>query len=190
MDGVNNLPLFPAACVPARWCLPLPQRWGFQPHCPLRAVRGGALPRYLGVRTLFDGSGPRDVETAGRAPASGARTFLRGVVVDLLNPQVAIFFLAFLPQFIDQRTPGKFATLASPGAISILFSLVWEATLAVGSARLAGCLTSNVSEARRLSRCAGTLFFGLGLRLAWEMSENPRHLPGLRRGGLPRLPHG
>jgi threonine/homoserine/homoserine lactone efflux protein len=129
---------------------------------------GALYLMYLGVKTFFDRRGALEVKTTLQAPASGGRIFLQGVVVDLLNPKVALFFLAFLPQFIDQRAPGKFATFVSLGLILILFSLVWEGILAVTSAKLAGYLTSDGSLARRLNRFAGALFFGLGVRLALE----------------------
>jgi len=130
---------------------------------------GALYLMYLGVKTFFDRGGPLDSDLKlSAAPASGRRIFLQGVVVDLLNPKVALFFLAFLPQFIDQRAPGKFGTFISLGVILILFSLVWEGLVAVGSAKLAGYLTGNSSLARRMNRLAGTLFFGLGLRLGLE----------------------
>ena len=129
---------------------------------------GALYLMYLGVRTFFERSGPPDLETRQQAPASGSKIFLQGVVVDLLNPKVALFFLAFLPQFIDQRAPGKFATFVSLGVILILFSLVWEGMLAFGSAKLAGYLAGNSQLAKRMNRLAGTLFFGLGLRLGLE----------------------
>jgi threonine/homoserine/homoserine lactone efflux protein len=129
---------------------------------------GALYLMYLGVKTFFDTSGPLDLDTKPRAPASGGKIFLQGVVVDLLNPKVALFFLAFLPQFIDQRAPGKFGTFVSLGVILIMFSLVWEGIVAIASAELAGYLTSNSSLSKRLNRVAGTLFFGLGLKLGLE----------------------
>jgi threonine/homoserine/homoserine lactone efflux protein len=129
---------------------------------------GALYLMYLGVKTFLDGSAVLDLDAAPPAPASGGRIFLQGIVVDLLNPKVALFFLAFLPQFIDQRAPGKFATFVTLGVILIMFSLVWEGFVAIGSARLAGYLTRNSSVAKRMNRIAGTLFFGLGLRLGLE----------------------
>jgi threonine/homoserine/homoserine lactone efflux protein len=129
---------------------------------------GALYLMYLGMKTFFEKSGPLDLAAEPRAPASGRTIFLQGVVVDLLNPKVALFFLAFLPQFIDQRAPGKFATFVSLGVILILISLVWEALLAFGSAKLAGYLASNSLLAKRMNRLAGTLFIGLGLRLGLE----------------------
>jgi len=129
---------------------------------------GALYLMYLGVRTFFERSGPLALDAKAQAPASGSKIFLQGVVVDLLNPKVALFFLAFLPQFIDQRAPGKFATFVSLGVILILFSLVWEGILAFGSAKLAEYLAGNSALAKRMNRLAGTLFFGLGLRLGLE----------------------
>jgi len=124
---------------------------------------------YLGARTFFEGGGGLlEADRRLQVPASGGKIFLQGIVVDLLNPKVALFFLAFLPQFIDQRAPGKFATFVSLGVILILFSLVWEGFLAIGSAKLAGYLTGKNLLARRMNRVAGTLFFGLGLRLGMD----------------------
>ena len=129
---------------------------------------GALYLMYMGARTFFDRGGPLEVGKPMQAPASGGRIFLQGVVVDLLNPKVALFFLAFLPQFIDQRAPGKFATFVSLGVILIMFSLVWEGIVAIGSAKLAGYLAGNASVSRRLNRLAGTLIFGLGLKLGLE----------------------
>jgi threonine/homoserine/homoserine lactone efflux protein len=129
---------------------------------------GALYLMYLGVRTFLERSGPLDSAARPQSPASGSKIFLQGVVVDLLNPKVALFFLAFLPQFIDQRIPGKFAAFVSLGVILILFSLVWEGMLVFGSAKLAGYLAGNSALAKRMNRLAGTLFFGLGLRLGLE----------------------
>lgn len=123
---------------------------------------------YLGFKTFFDPGPATEAGLPSQAPASGRRIFLQGVLVDLLNPKVALFFLAFLPQFIDQRAPGKLATFISLGVILIMFSLVWEGMVALGSARLARYLAENQAVSRRLNRCAGTVFFGLGVRLGLQ----------------------
>jgi len=119
---------------------------------------------YLGVKTFFDKSGPLSTETEPVA-ASGCRIFFQGVLVDLLNPKVALFFLAFLPQFIDHRAPNKFATFLLLGVILVLFSLVWEGILVLGSSRLSGYFTRNEHSGRRVNRVAGSIFFGLGVRM-------------------------
>ena len=129
---------------------------------------GALYLMYLGARTFFDSGGPSGSERGQQAPVSDGKIFLQGIVVDLLNPKVALFFLAFLPQFIDPRAPGKFATFVSLGVILILLSLVWEGFLAISSAKLAGYLAGNSLLARRMNRVAGTLFFGLGLRLGLD----------------------
>lgn len=126
---------------------------------------GAVYLLYLGVKTFFDRSGPLKSEKESLLPASDQKIFFQGVLVDLLNPKVALFFLAFLPQFIDHRATNKFATFMTLGVILVLVSLAWEALLVLGSARLAGFLTRHESVARRMNRVAGSLFFGLGVRL-------------------------
>lgn len=120
---------------------------------------------YLGVKTFFDKESPLNTEKQDVVPASGRRIFFQGVLVDLLNPKVALFFLAFLPQFIDHRAPNKFVTFVLLGVILVIFSLVWEGILVLGSAKLAGYFTRNENSGKRVNRVAGSLFFGLGVRM-------------------------
>ncbi|GFO67622.1 lysine transporter LysE [Geomonas limicola] len=120
---------------------------------------------YLGVKTFFDKSGPLSTENEPAAPASGCRIFFQGILVDLLNPKVALFFLAFLPQFIDHKAPNKFLTFLLLGVILVLFSLVWEGILVLGSSRLSGYFTRNENSGRRVNRVAGSIFLGLGVRM-------------------------
>lgn len=120
---------------------------------------------YLGVKTFFDKSSPLPTENEPAAPVSGYRIFFQGVLVDVLNPKVALFFLAFLPQFIDHRAPNKFATFLLLGAILVLFSLVWEGILVLGSSRLSGYFTRNENSGRRVNRVAGSIFVSLGVRM-------------------------
>ncbi|GFO58857.1 lysine transporter LysE [Geomonas silvestris] len=120
---------------------------------------------YLGVKTFFDKSGPLPTDNEPAAPVSGCRIFFQGILVDVLNPKVALFFLAFLPQFIDHRAPNKFATFLLLGAILVLFSLVWEGILVLGSSRLSGYFTRNENSGRRVNRVAGSIFVSLGVRM-------------------------
>jgi RhtB (resistance to homoserine/threonine) family protein len=129
---------------------------------------GALYLMYLGVKTFLDRSAPLETTRQAVEPASSGRIFFQGVLVDLLNPKVALFFLAFLPQFIDPHVPGKFGTFVALGIIVILISLVWEALLVICSAKLAQYLTRNTSLAKRMNRVAGSLFFGFGVQLGLE----------------------
>src|SRR5204862_4419988 len=63
---------------------------------------GAAYLVYVGIRKFFERD---DAETVPRPPRSGRRVFTQGAVVNVLNPKTALFFLAFLPQFVDRDRP-------------------------------------------------------------------------------------
>jgi RhtB (resistance to homoserine/threonine) family protein len=132
---------------------------------------GAAYLLWMGVRLLR-------AATPGWAPAEAApaepdlgRVFRRGFLTNVLNPKVALFFLAFLPQFIAPDASHK--TLAFL-ALGVLFSFN-ALPVTLGYAWLAAWAANRVSLVRRamhwLDRAAGVLFVGFGLKLA--MTDNP-----------------
>ena len=113
---------------------------------------------YLGIRKLRERPSSIDVPSAGRT-----RMYVDGLVVQVLNPKIAVFFLAFLPQFVDA---GSGST-----ALQILLLGVWFTVLAILSdglyvllaGGLSGWLRRSVSAPRRLARASGAIYIGLGL---------------------------
>lgn len=126
---------------------------------------GAAYLVYLGVRMLMPGS---EDERAGdtEAPRDNWSTFRQGMATNLLNPKVALFFLAFMPQFIDATSPAKITAFLFLGATFITTGTVWCLVLAVAAARMRELLLQRSTVARSLSRASGGLFILLGLRLA------------------------
>ncbi|HJZ47258.1 MAG TPA: LysE family translocator [Roseiflexaceae bacterium] len=116
---------------------------------------GAAYLIYLGIRTLLSGD---DNLPAGVAQPSGMRrTFLQGIMTEVLNPKTALFFLAFIPQFIDSRgwIVGQFVLL---GCISVLLNTSVDFVVAA----LAGPIGQRLQESIRLRR-GQRLFSGCGL---------------------------
>jgi threonine/homoserine/homoserine lactone efflux protein len=119
---------------------------------------GAAYLVYLGIRTLMS----RDDRIGGRAAEPTlARTYRQGIVVNVLNPKTALFFLAFLPQFVDPDGSTR-AQLAMLGAIFVVIAftsdLVWA--LVAGTA---GTLLRRSRTFLRVQRyVSGTIFVGLG----------------------------
>jgi threonine/homoserine/homoserine lactone efflux protein len=126
---------------------------------------GAAYLIYIGVRALASRSlVPTNVEASGAVAARIA--FRRGIVTNLLNPKVALFFLAFLPQFIDPASERKVEAFLLLGATFITTGLTWCLVLAVAAARCREFLLRRPSVGGLLSRVVGATFIALGLRLA------------------------
>jgi threonine/homoserine/homoserine lactone efflux protein len=140
------------------------------------AVRlaGACYLLWLGVSSLwpFRGRPATPATAAGPAGAAGPapgkagwrRAYLNGLLSNLLNPKIGVFFIAFLPGFIPAGAPGPLFPLAL-GLWFIAETGIWLATLAWMAARGAGWLRRSTVQ-RWLERITGVALIGFGLRLA------------------------
>ena len=120
---------------------------------------------YLGVKSFFAQSDwELDLD---QKTLSNWAIFRQGVLVDVLNPKTAIFFLAFLPQFVP-TTQAKVTTFIFLGTSFIVMAFVWDFILIISSTSLTEYLRENVSFSKRLNQLTGLIFVGLGLKLATE----------------------
>jgi threonine/homoserine/homoserine lactone efflux protein len=120
---------------------------------------------YLGIRILVQSESTFSVPT--RAQSASTRTaFMQGMVTNVLNPKVALFFLAFLPQFIVSTTATKIPAFLLLGFTFVATGTIWCLILAW----FAGGISRRLREHQRfgvwLNRALGGLFVALGLRLA------------------------
>jgi threonine/homoserine/homoserine lactone efflux protein len=116
---------------------------------------GAAYLVYLGIRRLLT----RDPPPGTSAPAQPlAKLFRQGVIVNVLNPKTAVFFLAFLPQFVDPDGT-VWSQVVVFGIAFVLLGLVTDSAYALA----AGSLGAWMRRSRRAFRYAsGTVFVGLG----------------------------
>jgi threonine/homoserine/homoserine lactone efflux protein len=120
---------------------------------------GAAYLVFLGLRQGF--SRPSQAATA--APAvSRLRVFTDGVLVDLLNPKTALFFLAFLPQFVDPGRGSASTQMLALGLCFVLLAVVTDLSYALLASALRHRLTRSPSNSRRLSRTTAGVYLGLG----------------------------
>ena len=99
-------------------------------------------------------------------PMPYARIFGQGFLTNVLNPKVAIFFLAFVPQFIDAGAPGKALAFVILGCIFNLNGMLWSISLALFTAQASARIKVNPAVSLWLNRCTGGLFVWLGIKLA------------------------
>ena len=130
------------------------------------AVRyaGAAYLVYLGLRTLLtkEKVGPA-LETPG---GSLVRVFYQGVVVNLLNPKTALFFFAFLPQFVDASRGAVPAQIVSLGLILVLLGTLSDFAYALAAGGIGGWLRGNPKFLRAQRYFAGSVYLGLGATTA------------------------
>jgi threonine/homoserine/homoserine lactone efflux protein len=121
---------------------------------------GAAYLVYLGVRRLLERTSP-DVEYE---PEPLRRAFARGAVVNVLNPKTALFFLAFLPQFVDPARGDVWFQALVLGLVFVALGLVSDSLYAVAAGSLGSVLRRRPSILRYGS---GTVFVGLGALTAF-----------------------
>jgi len=126
---------------------------------------------YLGIRTWLERSSPLDPEQARLPAASHWTIFRQGLLSDVLNPKMAVFFLAFLPQFIVPDNPARGVAFVLLGSVIVAFFVVWATILVLGSSALTSYLRRNRRISGYLNRTTGMVFVGLGVRLALERAR-------------------
>lgn len=131
-------------------------------------ITGGAYLIYLGVQAIrhrgedhAEPGGPTD-EFPGRV------AYLRGLLTNLVNPKMVTFTIAFLPQFVDPRLGQVWLQFAILGAVFITLEFVVDGAVGVLAGRIGRWLSRRQQARRRLDVATGSVFIGLGVRLAAE----------------------
>lgn len=136
---------------------------------------GAAYLMWMGLKLLLSKGGGSTVVPRGMSaevvPVDLWRVFRQGFLTNVLNPKVALFFLAFVPQFIAPVTEDKVTAFLLLGLLFNVNSL----PINFGYAWLAGWASRRVGTVQRavywMDRAAGLMFIGFGLKLA--LSDNP-----------------
>ncbi len=97
-----------------------------------------------------------------------AQAFRQGILVDVLNPKVAIFFMAFLPQFVRADHGNPALQLFGLGVLVILVAIPVETFFVIAASRTTGFFRQNPKTSIWLERMLGTILISLGLRLAFS----------------------
>ena len=134
-------------------------------------VVGALYLFYLGVRLLTGNdhdAANSDARVRRGRSTTGASAFVRAMVTGILNPKVAIFFVAFLPQFVDREAGSVFVQFLLLGAIFTVIAVTIDSLVALAAGSIGSFLARNPTVARWRERLTGAAFIALGVRLAFE----------------------
>ena len=129
---------------------------------------GAAYLIYLGVKMFKDRSQLFETQQNGFESEDLLKIYRQGVITNVLNPKVALFFLSFLPQFIrPEQTHGPLPFLIL-GATFLTTGTLWCLFLAYAASVMTTTLRNNSQIGQLLQKFSGVVFVGLGLQLAFR----------------------
>ncbi len=121
---------------------------------------------YLGIKAILERTG---ASLMGNAPSITSRAaFRQAVIAELLNPKSALFFLAFLPQFVQPQNGSVMLQLAILGILFVLMGALSTMVFALGAGQIGNFLRSNPAVLRWQGKVVGTIYCALGVRLALQ----------------------
>ncbi|ASS74019.1 lysine transporter LysE [Tumebacillus algifaecis] len=127
---------------------------------------GAAYLLYLGIRALLEK--PADPTLPKVAQVSPLRTFGQAIVTEVLNPKTALFYLAFLPQFVHPERGASIAQFVVLGLLFVVMGTIYTTLIAL-SMRPLGRLVKRVAWIGRWSgKIVGAVYIGLGLKVALQ----------------------
>jgi threonine/homoserine/homoserine lactone efflux protein len=122
---------------------------------------GAAYLLHLGVQQLRPRHERVDTPAHRTSPVSRLRVFRDGVLVDLLNPKTALFFVAFLPQFVDPGRGPATVQVVVLGLTFVILAALCDGTYALAACRLAARLRGARRARRRIDRISAGVYVGL-----------------------------
>ena len=128
-------------------------------------LAGAAYLVYLGLRMLLSRRVP--IETPGSAPPMSATSLvLQGMLSNVTNPKIVLFFFAFLPQFVDPASVHPTRDLVFLGVLYAVLALPVKSAVALAAGSFSEQVLRKPAALVWMNRVCGALLVGLGLRLA------------------------
>lgn len=126
---------------------------------------GAAYLLYLGYQALRSAGSGASLALQAAPRTSAWKAYRQGVLVDLLNPKAAIFFMAFLPQFVRPEHGAVPLQLLVLGVLVVVVAIIVESALVLLAARATQTLRNNPAVSQWLDRALGSVLIALGIRL-------------------------
>lgn len=127
---------------------------------------GVAYLCYLGIRAILEK--PRSADIPDVAETTAIRAYREAVLTEILNPKTALFFLSFLPQFVDPAKGAVWLQLVVLGGIFVVMSGAFTTLLAFGAGSIARWLQDRPAVARLQGKIVGGIYLALGARLTLQ----------------------
>ena len=129
-----------------------------------QAVRwiGAAYLIYLGIR-MFRSASDADSELTEKPVGN---PFLQGIVTEALNPKTALFFLSFIPQFIDPKSGSSFVQFLLLGTVSVILNTSVDVVVALFAGAIGARLLASRKARKRQRQATGSIMIGLGIYAA------------------------
>jgi threonine/homoserine/homoserine lactone efflux protein len=127
-------------------------------------VAGAAYLAYLGLQLLR--APKQQLAITGTAPQRPARMFVDGALSNICNPKIAVFYVAFLPQFVAPGAAHATLSLFVLGLAFAVLALLVKGPIGLGAAVLSGWLRAHPQSLLWLFRSSGAVLIGLSLQLA------------------------
>jgi threonine/homoserine/homoserine lactone efflux protein len=129
-------------------------------------IAGAVYLVWVGVKTMREAGREARIDLDMHVNSTGAaRAFREGIVVEALNPKTAVFFLAFLPQFVDPADGPVWLQFLLLGLVSVILNTAVDVVVAVVASRARSMAVARPSLLRRLRQSAGLAIASLGLAL-------------------------
>ena len=129
-------------------------------------LAGAGYLVYLGMKLLLERPAPAVGPDLAAVAASDWSVYRAGLLTNVLNPKVALFFMAFLPQFVAPDAGARLLPFLFLGAVFVFNGTLWCLVLVWTAAAMSRRLQRSTSWGLALKRASGALFVGLGARLA------------------------
>ncbi len=127
---------------------------------------GAAYLIYLGVQLLR--SKAHEMVISAQEARSLKQVFFNGAISNLMNPKIAVFYFAFLPQFVSPDATHPTFTVLALGLTFALLTFLIKAPVGLGAGYLSGYLRARPAVLKWIHRTCGTVMIGLGLKLALD----------------------
>lgn len=127
---------------------------------------GAGYIGYLGIKSLLSKAAYLKLSEESRLPS--LKIYLQGMLTNLLNPKVALFYLAFLPQFVSKDNNFGVLPFFALGFTFITTGTIWCLFLALFASGISTRLRQNKNASIILNKLTGILFICLGVNLFWQ----------------------